>query len=59
MDNHFVCTGKCGGVSNASGVCSTEDCNQAGNSLKECSCDSDSHLDKIDNSESSDSEQDN
>lgn len=39
---HYVCS-ECGGVSGDSGVCNTENCSRAGDSLLECNCSDGEH----------------
>ncbi len=41
--NHFVCTGKCHGVSEKAGVCETADCTKKGADLTECNCSDGNH----------------
>lgn len=37
-DKHYVCEGSCGGVSDNPGVCESEDCENHGMNLVECTC---------------------
>jgi len=40
---HYVCRGKCGGVSDIPGTCQAEDCNRHEHELVECSCEDGKH----------------
>lgn len=35
---HYICTGGCGGVSIAPGVCKAEGCSKEGEALEFCDC---------------------
>ncbi|MEX1014992.1 MAG: hypothetical protein WDZ80_07605 [Candidatus Paceibacterota bacterium] len=54
MEKHFVCTGKCGGVSDTPGVCKAEDCDCSGQDLKECNCNDGNHKEVLEKEEKED-----
>ncbi|OGY67715.1 MAG: hypothetical protein A3H63_01295 [Candidatus Harrisonbacteria bacterium RIFCSPLOWO2_02_FULL_45_10c] len=43
MEQHYICTGGCRGVSEVSGVCQAEDCSKAGEPLLPCDCQDGKH----------------
>ena len=38
MNQHYICTGGCGGVSDKPGVCQAEGCPKHGHILESCDC---------------------
>jgi hypothetical protein len=38
MQEHYICTGGCGGSLESAGVCQTEGCANKEKSMEECSC---------------------
>ena len=40
---HYICTGGCGGVSDAPGVCQTNGCPKHEHNLVECDCEDGNH----------------
>ena len=40
---HFICTGGCGGVAKAPGMCKAEDCPFYAEELQECHCEDGKH----------------
>lgn len=43
MEQHYICTGGCGGVSDKPGVCQTEGCADYQKPLRECHCEDGLH----------------
>jgi len=41
---HYVCTGDCGGVSPEPGMCQAMECSQHGEPLVSCDCREDAHI---------------
>jgi hypothetical protein len=43
MEKHYICKGRCEGLSDTPGVCQTEDCADEGKPLKVCNCEDGLH----------------
>lgn len=43
MNEHYVCTGDCGGMSGQPGVCQAETCAKKGQPLTPCTCENGAH----------------